>query len=389
MMALLGPALIALRGPGSAEAQELYASAYQQAQDVPENLSYFPIYWGWWRVSREFAAAKERAGTLLRRARLRGDEGMMLQAHHCAWASHYVVGELAELRDHAVAGLALYAAGDYRDHAGLYGNHDAKVCAHGELSEIYWLQGRPQRALAQEREAVAWARELKHLGSLAHALDYRLIHRAWRRDLPEVCSFAGDMVAFATEHALADHHAKALIFSGWAMALGDDLAKGRAMLEEGIARQHDIGTRDDFPIYVSLLAEVLLRAGEADRALGEVEAARAEFARIGLNVAIPELVRLQGEALLAINPDAGAEALAHFAEAAEMANGQGANMLRLRASVSAARLLLRLGEPDAGARLLAPALAAVAEHDGGVDRMEAAALAARFRQLGLAAEPAV
>jgi class 3 adenylate cyclase/predicted ATPase len=385
MLALLGPALLALRGPGSAEAQELYASAYRQAQDVPEDLSHFPIYWGWWRISRDFGAKVERAEALLGRARLRADDGLLLQAHHCAWASQYCVGALAQSRDHAVAGLALYEAGDYRDHARLYGNHDARVCAHGELSEIYWLQGRPLRALAQEREAMAWAHELKHLGSLAHALDYRLIHRTWRRDLADVYALAGEMASFATEHALADHHAKALIFRGWAMAMSEDLAAGRRMLEEGIARQHDIGTDEDFPIYSSLLAEVLLRAGDAGHALEEVQRARAEFSRIGLSVAIPELVRLHGEALLATNPGAGAEALARFAEAQAMAEAQGGDMMGLRAAVSAARLLLRLGDPAEGARRLGRALASLPENDGGADRLEADALAARFRLLGMAA----
>jgi predicted ATPase len=388
MLALLGPALIALKGPGSADAHELYASAYQLCQDLPEDISHFPIYWGWWRMSRDFGAKVERAEALLGRARLRADDGLLLQAHHCAWASHYCVGALGHSRDHAVAGLALYAAGDYRDHARLYGNHDAKVCAHGELAEIFWLQGRPLRALAHEREAVAWARELNHLGTVAHALDYRVLHRVWRRDLADVYDLAGEMMRFATDHALADHLAKALIFRGWAMATGEDLAGGRAMLAEGIARQRDIGTDEDFPIYVSLLAEVLLRCGEPAQALAEVQAARAEFARIGLNVAIPELVRLHGEALLAADPGAGPEALACFAEAQQMAAGQGASMMGLRASVSAARLLLRLGDPAKGARLLGAALAAVPEDDGGADRRDAEALAANFRQLGTEMEPA-
>jgi hypothetical protein len=71
-----------------------------------------------------------------------------------------------------------------------------------------------------------------------------------------------------------------------------------------------------------------------------------------------------------------------------MAAAQGAHMLGLRAAVGAGRLLLRLGDPSQGARLLAGALATVPEDDGGADLQEAKALAARFRQLGMAMEPA-
>jgi class 3 adenylate cyclase/predicted ATPase len=386
LMALLGPALIALKGPGSADAQDLYSGAYQLCHDLPEHPSHVPIYWGWWRMSREYAGKLDRAEALLGRARLRADGGLLLQAHHCCWASHYCVGNLAAARAHAEAGLAIYATGDFREHARLYGNHDARVCAHGELAETFWLQGRPLRALAQEREALAWAREIKHLGSTVHALDYQLIHRACRRDLADVYSQADELARFAAGHALADHHAKALIFRGWSKALHGDTTAGLALLEDGIARQRDIGTDEDFPIYLSLLAEVLIRAGKADRALDELAAARAQFAQIGLRIWVPELVRLHGEATLAADPGAEPAAAAHFAESARLAAEQGAVMLGLRTAASAARLHARRGAADAGARLLDAALAGVAEDDGGADMQAAAALLAEYRALGLATE---
>ncbi len=387
LLALLGPVVIGLRGPGSADAQELYAGAYQLCREAAEDIAHFPIYWGWWRVSRDYTDKLGRARALLDRARLRADDGQLLQAHHCAWASHYCVGELGESRNHASAGLALYATGDFREHARLYGNHDAKVCAHGELAQTLWLQGRPLQALEQERQSLAWARQLNHLGSLAHAMDMRLLHQAYRRDAAAVTTQASELMQFASDHALADHHAKGLIFRGWALALQEDVAAGRRMLEDGIARQRDIGTDEDFPVYLSLLAEVLIRAGAADAAVAELRAARDEFARTGLLVWIPEVLRLLGEATAAADPGSAEAALAHFADAAALAADQGANMLGLRCAHSAARLHLRRDEAGTGARLLTAALATICEHDGGADLLAATALAERFRQLGLATEP--
>lgn len=384
LMALLGPALIALKGPGSADALELYAQAYALSEELPDSEALFPILWGWWRMSRDFAAKLDRARALLRRARPRGDDGTLLQAHHCCWASYYCSGELDRSREHALAGLSIYAHGNYRDHARLYGNHDAKVCAHGELAEIDWLQGRPVQALAQERQALAWARELNHLGTMAHAMDYALMHRAMRRDLSEVFTRAGELASFAAEHSLADHHAKSLIFRGWSLAMSEDPAAGLRLLEEGVARQRDIGTDEDFPIYLSLLAEVLLRQGKAERAIGELQAAREEFTRMALQATIPELLRVLGEATLAADPLALSAAFDLFAEADTRAAAQGAAMLRLRTAVSAARLHARIGQAETGAAELARALARVAEPDG-VDLREAHLLLARLRRVGVAA----
>src|SRR5208337_2058052 len=121
----LRAALIALRGPGAAETQELYANAYALCNDMAESKSHFPIYWGWWRLSRDFREKRQRAVALLDRAVTREDAELRLQAYHCNWATDYAAGEFTRCCQHIEAGLAIYAKGDFRQHARLYGNHDA------------------------------------------------------------------------------------------------------------------------------------------------------------------------------------------------------------------------------------------------------------------------
>ena len=150
IMGLLGPALIALYGPGSQDVQALYAEAYQSvhaggdapiSEDRREVQAHFPLLWGWWRISRDFRVMGERSAALLSRATRLGDPALLLQAHHCQWASCYNAADLLGCQDHIAHGMALYGSADYRDHASLYGNHDALVCAHGELAQVHWMQG--------------------------------------------------------------------------------------------------------------------------------------------------------------------------------------------------------------------------------------------------------
>ncbi len=57
VMTLLGPALMALKGEGSAEAAQLYAAANALCQELPRLRAAFPdVFWGWWRVSRDYFA---------------------------------------------------------------------------------------------------------------------------------------------------------------------------------------------------------------------------------------------------------------------------------------------------------------------------------------------
>jgi class 3 adenylate cyclase len=385
LTALLGPALIGLAGPGSTEARHLYETAAQLCQDRPENAGFFPIYWGWWRTARDFASKPERAETMLHRARLLADDGLLLEAHHCAWASHYVVGALDQSRLHAEAGLAIYAAGRYEDHAGLYGNHDPRVCAHGELCEVLWQKGLLQQALAQERQALDWAHGLKHLGSIVHALDCAVMHRAYRRDVRQVFSYASELSRLTAEHGLADHQAKSLILKGWALAVSEDAGAGLHMVQEGIARQRDIGTEEDFPVYVSLLGEVLTSVGRADEAVVHLQEAHDAFATSGLKVMVPDMLRVLGEAMIASNPADEASARVWLTEAARIAEEHGAKFLSLRAALSLARLDLRHGPRPGAAAALARALGAVEEDDQTAERAEAAWLLKRYEQHGYSA----
>jgi class 3 adenylate cyclase/predicted ATPase len=374
LSALLGPALIALKGPASLEAQDLYGRAYALAEHVPEHPSHFPLYWGWWRVSRDFGVKKQRAGTLLARAVSRDDPELLLQAHHCNWATHFDAGDFARCSGHIEVGLGIYRAGNFRHHARLYGNHDALVCGLGALAQVEWMQGRPLNGLAQEHEARRWAGELGHIGTQVHALDVQILHRAQRRDHQEVFDLAGELVTLTSEHGLADHRAKGLIFRGWTVAMRDDPVRGLQTLEEGLARQREIGTLEDFPIYVCLHAEALARAGRPEQAVEVLQRERRVFDELNLRIWVPEVVRLLAEIMLQADPASVAPSQELLREAADLAETQGVVRLGLRIAVTTARLEMRLGETEQATRRVAAALALIAEDDGSPELADARAL---------------
>jgi len=377
---LLGPALIGLKGPGSAEAQELYSSAYAICSELPEDPLHFPILWGWWRVSREFRVKKDRAGALLARATARNDPELLLQAHHCNWAAEYVVGDYRACCQHIEAGLGIYHQGDFRHHARLYGNHDAKVCGLGAMSQVLWMQGRPISGLAQERQAVEWADHLDHLGSRVHAMDVSLLHRAERGEHDTVYELAGNLVSFTSQYAMIDHRAKGLIFRGWATAMREDAQAGLQMLREGLARQQEFGTLEDFPLYICLLAEALMQAGLADEAAEELARAQAEFERVGLQFWMPEVLRLRAVSGLRADPQAVPAAQKLLEQATDTAEAQGATMLALRIAVTRAQIGDRLDDIDHASRSLDAALSRISEDDGCSDLIEARTVAEHLRE---------
>jgi predicted ATPase len=317
---------------------------------------------------------------LLDRAVTRNDPELLLQAHHGNWACRLNTGFFDRCCEHVEAGLRIYHQGDYRHLARSYANHDPKVCAHGSRAQAYWMQGRLKQAMEDEQQALSWAGEIDHVGSRVHALGLTLLHRVYRRDYKEVFDRAGDLIAFTAEHGVADHGAAGLVFRGWVLATQSDPAAGLEMLEEGLARQQEVATSEDFSVYLCLQAEALAAAGQADKAVENLLRERPQFDRTGLRIWLPEVLRMTGEMIQAADPRSIDSALTAFTEAAEIAEAQSVPMLGLRVAMSKARLGSRLGTADQAASSVKLALSEIIEPDGSVDLLDAEQLLAEARQ---------
>jgi predicted ATPase len=173
----------------------------------------------------------------------------------------------------------------------LYGGHDPRVCGLGQKGLSLWFKGFPKEALASVSEATRWAQEIGHVGSVAHGYDIAAMLHRYRRDYTALKDTTAAMRRLARKHELRSLAAKALIFDGWCMASLGDPARGRKSAEEGFAIQREIGTREDFPVYSEMLAEILVRQSDTDAALALLAEAEREAVRTGHLYWLPELCR--------------------------------------------------------------------------------------------------
>ena len=338
---LLGPALISLKGSNASETQELYTTAYELCEQLPDDPRHFPIYWGWWRIS---PFSPGRSETLLERAQRWNDPELLLEAHHCSWVAQIHRGAYHDCRTHIQTGLAIYESGNYTHHAPLYGNHDAKVCALGVLSELCWMEGKLRQAREANAGAVAWAETLNHLGSRANAMNGTLLHSVYRRDFQAVFEQSAQLMRFTAEHGMSDYSATGTIFQGWVTAVQDDPVAGLATLEEGLAAQRAINITWDLSLYLCLLAECLMQVGRADEAVARIIRELPDLEASNRWFWMPELYRMLGEAIIAADVGAVDDARRRFAQAAALAKHQQVPMLSLRIALSQACLARRLGD---------------------------------------------
>jgi predicted ATPase len=180
------------------------------------------------------------------------------------------------------------------------------------------------------------------------------------------------IIDFAKHENFPVHRAKGLVFKGWAVAQLDDPSSGLTLIQAGLEPQQDVGTREDFPIFFDMLAEVLGMTGEHSRALQVIDEALADTAASGLRYWTAELHRRKGVLLLGRNMKERAEE--SLLRARKIAHQQNASVLELRAAVSLARLWSDLGR-DAEARdLLASVHGKITEGFETADLKEATSL---------------
>ena len=362
LLLTLGPALITSEGGGAPEVGTLYARSLELCEGTPESAAHFAAHWGWWRASMDLRTGRERADKMFVLARTLGEPALLLQGHHCQWATLYMLGAHDECCRHIEHGLQLYDPDRHRAYAALYGGHDARVCALGERALARWMLGRPREALEDVQSALDWAKEMHHVGSWAHAMDYALVLHKFRRDAGAVAACADELVAFASEQHLRDHRAKGAFFHGWARAMLEDLGRGLNEMLDGMAAFEGVGTPEDVSVYYEMLAEAYSRAGRYDDGLRAVEDAFAQTERSGILFWNAELHRRRGELLLAVGGQ-NAVAVACFRNALDCAREQGAQSLELRAAMSLARCHWKEGEAPVAAAILRPIYERVTDVD--------------------------
>ena len=258
----LGPVLIATCGSGAAETEKNYQEAVALTDSLPESEDHFTALWGWWRISKNVTDKAERAARLQDLAERLDDEALKLQAHHCQWPTRFYLGDHAGSQQHIDAGIQLYADRDYRSHAARYGGHDPRSCALGGAAQSLWLTGFPDKAVDSMRRARLWAEELKQAGSLVNVMDSNLLLLRYRCEPEAAAAQAAELIRFAEENEFPEYIAKAKVFMGWSSAKLGQLENGITMMQGGIAAHEKIGTNEDRPVWLEMLAEGYCDCGE-------------------------------------------------------------------------------------------------------------------------------
>jgi len=341
----LGPALFATKDWTAPEVEKAYTRAHVLCRELGESPDLFPALWGLFlfHIARgEIQTALNQGGQLLGLAQRAGDPALLLQAHHALGPTYTLVGDWASARTHLDDAIAHYDLRAHRAHAFLYGGHDPGVCCLGFAAKSLWMLGYPEQALQRGREALLLARELGHPASLAHGqLSVAILHQ-FRRDVSETLELAEALQGLAADQGLSFYLSGGSVLRGWALVEQGRSTEGMAQIRQGF--ETGGATRAHWRAYcLALLAETCGKVGNITEGLTVLAEAITVVEETGIRIYEPEMHRLKGEFLLALDPEKVPDAEACFRQALAIARRHQAKSLELRATTSLARLWQQQG----------------------------------------------
>ena len=336
----LGPALGVTEGWAVFEVKDAYQRAKQLCERVGDSAKLFTALWGFWLVRAnggEMVRADELGDEILALGEASDDAAQRLQGYHAAWPMKWIRGEFERGFELTQQGLAYYDPDKHAIEATRYGGHDPGVCGKSFAALNTWFRGYADRAVVAGEESVALARRVNHRPSLAHAMWYLAFIHQYRRDVDKVQEWGDALVTLATGEGWVPYSSVGRILIGWSAAMKGSLASGLDSMREGL-KDYGGGGLQMFAVHFNtMLAEVYLKSGRPEGASSALEEA-AVLAGKGNLYWSAENRRLRGEVALHETVDDPDQAEEHFRHALQIAHGQGAKLLELRAATSLAKL---------------------------------------------------
>ena len=373
----LGPALMAIKGYADPAVGKAYHRARELCQELKDITRLFPVLWGLWMfhlVRAEHEAANDLTKQILAVAQTTGDPDLALEADFAAGLSAFYCGELLSARKHLEQVVSAYDPEQHKGLGSTYGGLDPCVCCLEYLAWTLWLLGYPDQALKRADEAQPLAKQVANLYTQARSLYWDSLLRQFTGQWDVLRERIEVAISMATEHGFAIVLGVGPIMRGWALVAEGRAEEGIKEISQGLKRYRATGAGFQLPHLLTPLIEAHNKLEQPEEGLTALAEAQALVEKTGERYYEAELQRLKGELLLAQSPDDPAEAEACFHNALEIARGQQAKSLELRAAMSLARLWQRQDKVGDARQLLNDVFAWFAEGFDTADLRDARAL---------------
>ena len=338
-----GASLTATRGYGVTEVEQTYSRARDLSEQFGTPGQLFQSRYGLWRLHMlraQYDTATKEGEVLLELAQQQESQAFLIAAHRALGATLFYRGQFVRSIEHVrsvieMTGVEGENATLIRD---IYDVVDPRVTCRSYLSWNLWMLGHPDQAGRESERAIALAEHLKHPFSIALAVSFATWLKQFCGRVDRVKELAARSIAHCNEHGFPFWIGWDQVLIGWARS--HDAAASKESVEfmhKGLSYWQEKGSNLGCGYFFCLIAETHLRFGEQSQAMDALARSQAFMQETGERYYDAERCRLNGELAASMQADS-ASAERHFLQAVEIARGQRARSLELRAVTSLAKL---------------------------------------------------
>jgi predicted ATPase len=342
------------RGPDAKESSDYYRRADTLSRQLPgHGREKFLATWGLWLhcfMTDQPSEAFRRADEMMTLAREIDDPDLLMEAFHALAAVQQRRGNFRGITEAAEEVIRRYDRQRHRDHAYLFGGHDARVCVRSFYAMGLWGLGYFDQAHRMGQKCIEDARDLGHAFSLCHGLHQSALTFLLLGDTETCQSIADELMPIAERNQFPWPLTMGRFLLGWLLARRGD-ASGIELMREAADRPA-AGIRR--PLLLSIIADELARIARYQDALAVLDKMETQEDSTQFKMLDSDGLRLRGSILLRISPANEGAAEASFAQALNVARNRSCRAVELRATTDLARLRRDQGRRAEAHDVLAP-----------------------------------
>jgi class 3 adenylate cyclase/predicted ATPase len=352
----LGIPLIAVRGYASVETREAFSRARAlclQLGDIPEYFQALFGLWGHSWMGGKNDEALQMAEEFLARSQTLSDPVPLMMAHRVMGSTLLTIGDFKSSANHFEKAIKLSTSKGKPPLYNLY-MVEPQAASLLLLSWDLWFLGYPDQALSRVSEALALGEHLRQPYTVAFAHYMTSVVHLLRGDAARAFHSAEKSYEMSREQRFSLYEILSRISRGRAAGDLGRIEEARTEIAMGIDQAQRGGVGFMLPMMNSWLADMHAKAGENERALSIVNNCLANSCGATGRAWEAELHRQRATILLTLDQSNVTEAEAVLKTSIDVAQGQSAKSLELRATTSLAELCRTQGRTDEARTLLEP-----------------------------------